>query len=293
MTPCQDFEEFFRRVRTGGQSATTADSCPTTTGTVFSPALFIFELKRVRGTFALLDLCSAPAVLRRWRESLLSFSNGMPARVRQLVSGHDDSGRPLEAPHLAYLPLAAVGDQRADGRLVGLAAALPAALGEEDRGQLLRLLDCVRQLKLGPLGVWNLSRQAGDGCPENLRPEAWTAHPEGSTHWSTITPVAFDRHPKQRQRSGCLHQEEEMVAAGCAAIGLPRPRAVVLTPVSAHLGVPPAHVFPRLRRKDGGERRQAHAILVFEERVVGPVVIGAGRYRGYGVCRPVNVGAWL
>jgi CRISPR-associated protein Csb2 len=52
-------------------------------------------------------------------------------------------------------------------------------------------------------------------------------------------------------------------------------------------------VFPRLRRKDGGERRQAHAILVFEERVVGPVVIGAGRYRGYGVCRPVNAEAWL
>jgi CRISPR-associated protein Csb2 len=59
--------------------------------------------------------------------------------------------------------------------------------------------------------------------------------------------------------------------------------------VSAHLGVPPSHVFPRLVRKDGGERRQAHAIVVFEEPVVGPVVIGAGRYRGYGVCRPVEV----
>jgi CRISPR-associated protein Csb2 len=71
-------------------------------------------------------------------------------------------------------------------------------------------------------------------------------------------------------------------------IGLHRPRELVKALVSAHLGVPPAHVFPQLVRKDGGERRHAHAILVFEQRVVGPVLIGAGRYRGYGVYRPVE-----
>lgn len=59
------------------------------------------------------------------------------------------------------------------------------------------------------------------------------------------------------------------------------------TAVSAHLGVPLAFEFPRLTRKDGSERRHAHAILVFNEPVRGPVLIGAGRYRGYGVCRPL------
>jgi hypothetical protein len=41
-------------------------------------------------------------------------------------------------------------------------------------------------------------------------------------------------------------------------------------------------------RKDGSERRHTHAILVFDEPVRGPVLIGAGRYRGYGFCRPLE-----
>ncbi len=77
-----------------------------------------------------------------------------------------------------------------------------------------------------------------------------------------------------------------LVARACGA-RVPRPREIIVTSVSAHLGVPPALEFPRLRRKDGGERRHAHAILVFDEPVEGPVLIGAGRYRGYGVCRAI------
>ena len=32
----------------------------------------------------------------------------------------------------------------------------------------------------------------------------------------------------------------------------------------------------------------AHAILVFDEPMRGPVLIGAGRFRGYGVCRALG-----
>lgn len=79
-----------------------------------------------------------------------------------------------------------------------------------------------------------------------------------------------------------------MIAAACTRIGLSNPREVIVTPVSAHLGVPPAFTFPRWRRKDGNERRHSHAILVFERAVCGPVLIGAGRFRGYGFCRPLD-----
>lgn len=41
-------------------------------------------------------------------------------------------------------------------------------------------------------------------------------------------------------------------------------------------------------KKDGGERRHARAILVLEEPVHPPVLIGAGRYRGCGACRPMD-----
>jgi len=58
--------------------------------------------------------------------------------------------------------------------------------------------------------------------------------------------------------------------------------------VSAHLGAPASHQFPRLARKDGSECRHTHAILIFDRPVVGPVLLGAGRYRGYGLCRPLE-----
>jgi len=259
-------------------------------GTVFSPHLVVFGLERRSGPFAALGLPAALAVVQRWREALVSQVDDLPERVREVVSGHDRAGGPLQGPHLALVPLAFVGHPHADGHLLGLAAALPAGLDAEERRQVLRVLGRVHELRLGDLGVWGLVRELGDRPPWNLRAEAWTAHPSGATHWSTVTPVAFDRHPKEKDRAAYQREAAEMIAGACTAVGLPRPREVVVTQVSAHLGVPPAHVFPRLRRKDGGDRRHAHAILVFDEPVIGPVLIGAGRYRGYGVCRPMDAG---
>jgi CRISPR-associated protein Csb2 len=257
-------------------------------GTVFSPHLVVFRLERESAPYQALSLRTVATVTTRWREALISQCNDMPARVRELVSGHDRGGAPLEEPHLAFVPLAFVGHPYADGHLLGMAIALPQGLGGEERRQVLRVLARVGELKLGALGVWRLEREAGDRPPWSLRPEAWTAHPEGATHWSTVTPVAFDRHPKAKDRGQYQREVAEMIAAACTAVGLPRPREVIVTQVSAHPGVPPAHDFPRLARKDGSQRRHAHAILVFDEPVVGPVLIGAGRYRGYGVCRPMH-----
>jgi CRISPR-associated protein Csb2 len=264
------------------------ESPASTPGTVFSPRLVVFRLERTSGPFAALGLPAVLAVMQRWREALVSQSNGASQRVCAVVSGHDQSGGPLQGPHLAFIPLAFVGHPHADGHLLGLAAALPVDLDAEVRLQVLRVLGRVGKLQLGDLGEWGLVREPSDRPPWNLRPEAWTAHPFGATRWSTVTPVAFDRHPKEKDRAAYQREAAEMIAGACAAVGLPRPREVVVTHVSAHLGVPPAHVFPKLRRKDGGDRRHAHAILVFEEPVRGPVLIGAGRYRGYGVCRPIE-----
>jgi CRISPR-associated protein Csb2 len=133
-----------------------------------------------------------------------------------------------------------------------------------------------------------LVRELGDRPPWNLRSEVWTARPDGATHWSTVTPLALDRHPKQKGRAAYQREVAGIVAEACAAIGLPYPREVVVTPVSAHLGAPPAHAFPQLERKDGSRRRHTHVIVVFDQPVGGPVLIGAGRYRGYGVCRPME-----
>jgi CRISPR-associated protein Csb2 len=56
------------------------------------------------------------------------------------------------------------------------------------------------------------------------------------------------------------------------------------------LGVTPANAFLRLQQKDRREDRHAHAILLFESPVRGRILLGAGLYRGYGLCRPMRHG---
>ncbi len=261
---------------------------PARPGTVFSPHLITFKLTRQQSFYRALDLAATLTVAARWREAVISHSNDESAQIRALLSGHDADAKPLKNTHLAFMPLAFAGHEHADGHLLGVALALPAAVTRADRRAALHVIAQVNELKLGPLGVWGLEPVIESRPPVNLRPEIWTAGSEGATHWSTVTPVAFDRHPKAKNKA--VHQQEQaaIIAKACERIGLPKPREVILTPVSAHLGIPPAHAFPKLKRKDGSDRRHTHAILVFDEPVCGPVLLGAGRFRGYGVCRPMD-----
>ena len=45
-----------------------------------------------------------------------------------------------------------------------------------------------------------------------------------------------------------------------------------------------------MRKTGGGRRSHNHAVIVFDfdEPVRGPVLMGAGRFRGYGLCRPMD-----
>lgn len=256
--------------------------------TVFGPHLLVLQLKAERGPYRELDLVSTLAVTRRWREAILSHSNGLSEPVGRMLSGHDIKGGPADDPHPAFLPLAFVGHEHADGHLLGLGLALPADLARDDRREALRAVAAVHELKLGPLGVWSVESATSSQSSWNLRSEAWTAFPGGATHWSTVTPIVFDRHPKGKNKADSQQEAAEMIAEACSRIGVPKPREIIVTQVSAHTGVPPSFDFPRLQRKDGSERRHAHAILVFDEPVCGPVLIGAGRFRGYGFCRAMN-----
>ncbi len=260
---------------------------PAAGGTIFDPNVIVLALEREDGPYRFLDLSGMLGITERWREALISQSNDLPEPVRRLVSGHDPSGAPLEAPHVAMLPLAFVGHPHADGRLLGMGLALPSGVSSDERRGVLRALGRVGRLALGQRGVWRLQSPISSQQPWNLRAEAWTAHRSGATHWSTITPVVFDRHPKKGDRVAYQREVAAMIARACVRIGLPEPRDVIVTSVSAHVGVPAAHAFPRLRRKDGGERQHTHAILIFEPPVRGPILVGAGRYRGYGFCRPM------
>jgi len=255
---------------------------------VFNPHLVMLKLERWEGPYRQLDLACVLAVTQRWREALLSHSNDLSALVRTVLSGHDADGVPLRDTHLAFVPLAFIDHEHADGHLLGMGVGLPNDLSRDHRREILQAVGRVRKLKLGRLGVWNVEPVIAVQPPLNLKAETWTAHPEGAMKWSTMTPIVFDQHPKSREKTAYQAEVATMIAQCCTRIGLPFPREVIVTPVSALLGVPPARAFPLLRRKDGAPRRHTHAILVFNKPVRGPVILGAGRYRGYGVCRPMN-----
>ncbi len=107
--------------------------------------------------------------------------------------------------------------------------------------------------------------------------------------WGTVTPIALDRHPRM---DGDI---EASIAEACIRIGLPRPRVVVPGKHAALSGTEPAqrrHGAPawagwRLIPSLVG-RRLTHAVIEFDMDVAGPVILGAGRFCGLGLCLPLD-----
>jgi len=258
---------------------------PQIPGSMFDPRLIMLVLSGKR--------LSLPATLKlteTLRGALLAMC---PEPIPEWVSGHTSDGKASTNLHLAVLPLPFVDHEHADGRLMGAALALPKGLDP------LQAMHC-----LGPLlyddhslprcnklfaGQWlecNVELETRETPPANLRPALWT-HP--SRTWASVTPVVLDRHCDGKDK---WERAAETVKDACERIGLPRPKEVLLHPASLVEGVPPARQFPYLtRKKDGGRMHHSHAVIVFDVEVMGPVVVGAGRFRGYGLCRPMDKGA--
>lgn len=256
-------------------------------GTVFDPRILVFSLQREDGPYRHLDLSATLQLTGRLRESLLSH---LGVDIPEVLSGHSGNG-PSENPHISILPLPFVGHEHAHGGILGIAIAVPGKIDEADRQKLLNSLARLREegLKLGTLGRWRLEAPGREAWRDTLRDRLWTAYPSGARQWATVTPYVFDRHAKAKDKVVYQAELAESIRKSWERIRRSHKVAVqvVVTPVSAHLGAPAAHEFPRLQRKDGSECRHTHAILMFSEPVVGPVLLGAGRYRGYGLCRPL------
>ena len=215
-----------------------------------------------------------------------------PAPIPEWLTGHAADGSRTSEPHLAIFPLPFAGSKHADGRIMGLALAIPRGISPRDCA---RVLDpCLRddhglarRIRLFD-GQWlecAVELDCREAPPWNLRPETWTGP---SRVWSTVTPVVLDRHFNGK---GKWDKAAESLKDSCEHIGLPRPLEAMLHPVSLCEGAPRSNQFPWLTRKrDGGRMHHAHAVITFKERVQGPVAVGAGRFRGYGFCRPLAQG---
>jgi CRISPR-associated protein Csb2 len=263
-----------------------------------------------------LPVVSTLAVTQALRGAVMARSGIQP--VPQWVSGHQPDGSACDADtgHLAYLPLPFVGHEHADGHLLGVGLAFPRELNRQERGRVLGplLMDETGQphdieLKLGQLGLWTIRKRDWTEPRGTLNPETWTAHPEGATIWASVTPVVLDRFPKAdraNDRGSWDDEVAEIVAGSCARIGLPEPVSIDIDTTCWHRGGPRAIGKRRSLRGSVGtgaalgegfpfypakgtnaSRPQVHIWLEFAAPVAGPMLLGAGRYQGYGLCKPV------
>jgi len=258
----------------------------TVRGSCFDPALVVLGLSPKENRFRRLAAATSPRVCDVVRKALIKHApDGL-----EVVSGHAADGSPLQATHLAVMPLPYVGGPHADGHLLGVAAVLPAQerISRTDRAEALKAIFKVEQdgLTLGDLGVWQLWAVPLDEQRTTLQSDTWTSASRPAKCWATVTPISLDRHPKAKDPVEQQDELAQLIRQACAAIDLPEPVRVVPYPISAFNGAPGGGRYPRLARKDGSNRRQTHALLWFDEPVVGPVLLGAGRFRGWGVCRP-------
>lgn len=254
-------------------------------GSYYDPRLVVLAVSGKR-----LSLPATFKVTEALRGALLA---ACPSPIPEWLSGHTPDGGPSRNPHLALIPLPFAGSEHADGRLMGVALALPRELDPAEVERVLTswLWDVqtgeVRKNRLFG-GQWlecGVELEIRESPPTNLRAETWTT---GSRRWATVTPVVLDRHFDGARK---WELAAESVKDGCERIGLPRPVEVLLHPVSMIQGVPRSNEFPWLtRKKDGGRMHHAHAVLIFDEEVQGPIMVGAGRFRGYGLCRPLTQG---
>ena len=254
---------------------------------VFSPGLLVFPLRGKR-----FPLQSTLKMTRALRGLLMKECPDKPPP--EWFSGHGADGSPTVKPHLAMVPLPFVDAEHADGRIMGLAVILPVGIDESDAGR------CLEPVLFAPdtglprehrlfAGRWlecGLEYDTRDRPPWNLDARAWTGGERGSRVWASVTPVVLNRHFKGPDM---WTRAAESLKDACAHIGLPGPREVRMHPVSLVAGVPHARDFPRLvRKRDRGRRSHNHVVLEFDEPVRGPVLLGAGRFRGYGLFRPMK-----
>ena len=258
---------------------------PEAPGSVFDPRLIVLVIKG-RGV-------SLPATLKltaALRGLLMGACPEQPPA--EWFSGHRLDGTPSPGPHLAVTPLPFVGAEHADGRIMGLALVLPVGLDQQEAGHCLEpfLYDSATGLPCEKHrlfdGQWfecGVELETREHPPKSLDPDTWTRE---SRVWASVTPVVLNRHFDGKDK---WEQAADSVKDMCGHIGLPRPSEVLLHPVSLVEGVPHTRDYPKLTHKNGGGRRShSHAVLVFDEPVRGPVLIGAGRFRGYGLCRPMD-----
>jgi len=79
------------------------------------------------------------------------------------------------------------------------------------------------------------------------------------------------------------------MATACERIGLPVPTRIEILGRSLFAGAPEARRFMPYPAQEGATRRVCvHVEILFDRPVEGPILLGAGRFQGLGLLRPMD-----
>ncbi len=249
------------------------------------------------------DIRAAGLVSRVLRRALMSGYRAakLADAIPEVVSGHTPDGNPTRSAHLAIIPMAFAGFAHADGRLFGFALVPPSGatlldipgfrsawetVAPYDPGNERRILELVGAPLRGPLRL----APTGAAIKRSLDPSPYLM---SSQVWASVTPIILDRHLKRHDDA----EVRDLIARSCENLGLPRPdpESIQVGKHSAIEGTPPARPVsgaPPWTRWQVPEplasRSLTHAIIDFGREVGGPVMLGAGRFAGLGLCRSLG-----
>ena len=251
------------------------------------PALLHLEAYRSPGASDVTDsgkvvawLRLSPAVSGRrlssltalFKAAVLDHHQRMHGDPPAILHGHGFKKKGYDLAR--YLALPDAGYPRSQGRIHGLALWLPPG---SDRDQQRKACDAANAI----------DTLVGQGVETSVEPHGdeerpWAANPRRWWGPSSIWITAF---PVIHERRGVPVLSE--AARWCRHAGLPDPVAfrssrAPLLPGAVDLA--PAEV----NRPERPALPYSHAEFRFAEPVTGPVVVGAGRQRGFGLCVPVD-----
>lgn len=234
---------------------------------------------------------------RRLRAALLECCDDAGATTKGFISGHG------EHPHAAVLALPFVhpSQRHADGSIKGVAVTFPRGVTDEVLAVFARGLARLgaNGLSLPGIGTWHLEEVFADAPPiRTLDVQTWLGPSRGSRVWTTTTPMVFGRFPKPKTGG-----EPGEVLESLRMVSAPRPDGETLADYVVEIGVDrhaplhgaaPSWCFKAARDRGGKNPTHAparhirHVTLRFDRPVRGPLFLGAMRYFGMGLMRPLE-----
>ena len=218
-------------------------------------------------------------VADRLKDAVLSHYQRLHGEAPAVLHGHRH-GRGFNL--VRFLPLPNVGYPHSDGQIHGAAVWLPPDVGRAEEARITRAVLAVDWIRIDGVRTavenWD-DRPSGRLWATN--PYRWNSDkPPEKQIWASAFPVVLERHGPVT-----LSAVDRM----CANAGLPSVAFFRESRVSFISGGVKLAPSETVRPGHSQRRPYSHFLIRFEEPTVGPVVIGAGRSYGLGLCAPVKI----